>query len=131
MNNTHKNILVVDDEKLLGDILVTILEDEGYQVDYAENGIEALEFLKSKKYDLMATDLFMPVMNGFELIKECQKSFPMTKIIMFSGGGDDLQAEHGQKHVKYKNQNITVDLFMKKPWSMKELLPKLENILNN
>lgn len=131
MDNTHSNILVVDDEEQLRDMLVTILEDEDYQVDSAEDGVAALELLKSKKYDLLATDLFMPNMNGFDLIKECQKSFPTTKIIMFCGGGDELEAEHGQTHVKYKNQHITVDLFLKKPWSLKELLPKLEDILNS
>jgi len=126
----HSKILVVDDEESLRDMLVTVLEDEDYLVDSAENGVNALELLKSKKYDLLATDLFMPKMNGFDLIRKCQQLYPETKSIMLSGGGDELEAEHGQKNVKYKNQYIAVDLFMKKPWGLNEFLTKLEEILD-
>lgn len=129
MDLTHTNILVVDDEELLRDMLVTVLEDEGYQVDSAEDGIAALELLNSKKYTLMATDLFMPNMNGFDLIQECKKSHPETKVILLCGGGENLDAKHGQTDVTFDGQHITVDLYMKKPWSLKELLPKLEKIL--
>jgi len=128
--STHSKILVVDDEESLRDMLVTVLEDEDYLVDSAENGVNALELLKSKKYDLLVTDLFMPKMNGFDLIRNCQLLYPETKIIMLCGGGDELEAEHGQKSVKFKNQHISVDLFMKKPWRLNEFLTKLEEILD-
>jgi len=129
MNTTQKNILVVDDEELLRDMLNTVLEDEGYQVDSAKDGITALELLKSKKYDLIATDLFMPNMNGFDLLQDCENLYPGMKTIMLCGGGENLEAIHGAKEVIFNGQHITVDLFMKKPWSLAELLPKLEAIL--
>ena len=74
MDNSEKKILVAEDEELLRDIFALVLRDEDYQVDIAANGAEAWDLLNKNHYHLLATDLFMPVMNGFELILKTQKS---------------------------------------------------------
>ena len=61
-------ILIVDDEEFIVDLLATLLEDEGYRVLRAFNGIEALRFLECERPALMLTDNMMPQMSGLELV---------------------------------------------------------------
>lgn len=62
-------ILVVDDSQLAREVLRDVLEGEGYLVEVAVNGGDALDLLKERHYDLIVADIEMPVMNGFELLK--------------------------------------------------------------
>ena len=84
------SILVVDDEETLRDILYKILTKEGYQVESAENGEEALEKLRDNKYDLMISDIKMPRLNGFELLKLVRKDYPSMGVIMMTAYGDSF-----------------------------------------
>jgi len=71
-NRAEKNygsILVVDDNEMNRDLLSRHLRREGYSVDMAENGLQALEIIRAKKFDLMLSDIMMPGMNGFELLQ--------------------------------------------------------------
>jgi CheY-like chemotaxis protein len=78
-------ILVVDDEDLVRNTLRRILERDGHEVVEAENGEVALEKFKQKQTDLVIVDLFMPVMDGLELLNELRLEFPGTKMIAISG----------------------------------------------
>ena len=129
MNNLKKRILVAEDEDALRNMIVMVLKDEGYQVDAAANGNEAWELMNTNHYDLLATDLYMPQMNGIELIFTCQEPFPETKIILFSGGGKELDAEHGNQYVKFLDQEIKVDVFLKKPCDLGEMLSVVKKLL--
>ena len=104
MSNKQKKILVVDDDEMLRDMHTSVFEDEGYLVDSASDGNEAWTLIKAQQYDLLATDMFMPELNGFELILKCQSEFPALKVLLLSGGGKDVVAEHGQRPVKYLDQ---------------------------
>ena len=79
-------------------------------------------------YHLLATDLYMPKMNGIELILACQQSFPDTKIMLFSGG-KEIEAEHGKDQIKFLGQEINVDVFLKKPCDLSEMLAAVERLL--
>jgi len=123
-------ILLVEDQEQLREMFSSILKDEGFYLDEAEDGIEALELLNNNNYSLLVTDIFMPNLNGFELALKCQKNFPSTKIIMLSGGGEKLEAQHKDSIVIYKNKKIEVDLFLRKPCSLVELLSSVEGMLS-
>lgn len=129
MKNSDKRILVAEDETSLREMLVLVLEDEDYQVDATANGNEAWELMNKNPYDLLATDLYMPAMNGVELILACQKSFPETKIILFSGGGKEIEAEHGKQLVKFLGQEIQVDVFLQKPCDLEDMLSAIEKLI--
>lgn len=131
MENSKKKILVVEDESSLRDMFVMVLQDEDYQVDAAADGSEAWKLLSSNHYDLLATDLYMPVMNGIDLILACQESFPNIKTILFSGGGRDFDAENGQDHVTFNGREIKVNIFLKKPCDLNDLLSTVEILLQN
>lgn len=130
MDNSEKKILVAEDEELLRDIFALVLRDEGYQVDIAANGAEAWDLLNKNHYHLLATDLFMPVMNGFELILKTQKTFPSMKIMLISGGGKDVEAENGGTLIKFKGQATEIDIFLKKPYDINQLISVTEKLLN-
>lgn len=82
------SILVVDDEEMLRDILARILVKEGYTIDMAEDGEDALEKLRNKRYNLLILDIKMPRMNGFELLKIARKEYPDIGVIMMTAYDD-------------------------------------------
>lgn len=82
-----KNILVIEDDKKMRDGLVEILTDEGYNVESAENGQVGLEKIKKKEYDVILTDLIMPVMGGMEVLMEIKHIKPGTNVIIITAFG--------------------------------------------
>ena len=129
LDKSKKKILVAEDERTLQRMLVMILEDEDYQVDAVANGGEAWELMNKNHYDLLITDMFMPEINGLELTLKCQESFPAIKIILTSGGGNGLEAKHGKRRIKFRDQEVEVDMFLQKPWDIDELFPVVERLL--
>lgn len=82
----HK-ILVVDDEEIIRDSLFYILEKEGYLVDKAENGKIALEKIIANHYDLVITDIEMPLMKGTELLEKIKTIDFQTSVIIITAFG--------------------------------------------
>ncbi|GHU82575.1 hybrid sensor histidine kinase/response regulator [Spirochaetia bacterium] len=87
----RKSILVVDDSRPTRDIERDILQAEGYKVDTAANGSEALAAAKNTRYDLICTDINMPVMDGFMLTENIRKndSLKSIPVIVISSKTDD------------------------------------------
>lgn len=131
MNNLQKRILVAEDEDLLRNMLVMVFKDEGYQVDSAANGKEAWDLINTNQYDLLATDLYMPELNGIELIIKCQESFPNINTLLLSGGGKVLEAIHGNHSVIFREETFEIGIFMKKPYNLNELLSIINKLLDN
>ncbi|MFO7838010.1 MAG: response regulator, partial [Desulfosalsimonadaceae bacterium] len=78
------SILVVDDELIVRDSLRALLADEGFSVDMAESGQEALEKLGAASYDLMLLDIKMPGMDGVEVLKEALAVCPGLQVVMMT-----------------------------------------------
>ncbi len=127
----NRKILIVDDDKFLREMLVLIFEEEGYQIGAAGSGKEAWEMLNKNDYGLLMTDMYMPQMNGIELIKKCQESFPEMKTVIISGGGREVRAEHGKKYVRIKDQGVEVDVYLKKPCDMDEMFSVVKMLLGD
>jgi heterodisulfide reductase subunit A len=77
-------ILVVDDELIVRDSLKELLDNEGFSVDMAASGAEALDCLSKAPYHLMLTDIKMPEMDGVELLQKVRDVFPDTTVIMMT-----------------------------------------------
>jgi len=95
----RKSILVVDDSRPTRDIERDILEAEGYKVDVAADGSEALAAAKNTQYDLICTDIVMPNMDGFMLAENIRKNdrlknIPIIAISSKSGENDQNKAAH-------------------------------------
>ena len=92
----NKNVLVVEDERILREAYVNILSHEGYSATQAINGRDALEKLAQKHFDLILLDILMPEMNGLEFLQKAEltKNYPHTKVIAFSNLSDHHKLEH-------------------------------------
>jgi two-component system nitrogen regulation response regulator NtrX len=80
--------LIIDDEKNICLTIQGILEDEGYEVDYALTFAEGLEKLKSQMYDFVFLDIWLPDRDGIEGLKEIKRYFPELEVVMISGHGN-------------------------------------------
>jgi YesN/AraC family two-component response regulator len=83
-------VLIIDDEEAVRGLLREALEFAGHQVAEARNGQEGLQRYRAGPTDLVITDILMPEKNGLELIEELRHSFPSTKIIALTGGGQEF-----------------------------------------
>jgi len=81
---TPKKILIVDDESTIRMSLARILEKEGYAVAQAENGKKAIELLKKEPFHLILTDLKMPEVDGFEVLKQAKSISPDSVVIVLT-----------------------------------------------
>ena len=111
------NILVVDDEKGIREGCRRILIGEGYAVDVAENGKQALEMAKAKSYDLLLVDLMMPVMGGIELMEEVRQLDQEIIMIVITGFATVETAVEAMKHGAYD--------YIPKPFTPEQLVSVL------
>jgi len=83
-----KQILIVDDDEQTCKVLSSVLEVAGYQTDCALDGQEALQKLDEVRFDLVISDIFMPHLNGIELLKKIKESMLTENVIMMTGRGN-------------------------------------------
>ena len=81
----NAKIIIVDDDENIRKTMKTILEDEGYTVDLATNGNEAIEMTSTNSYNVALLDIRLPDMEGIELLKLMKDSVPRTRKIMVTG----------------------------------------------
>jgi two-component system response regulator (stage 0 sporulation protein F) len=87
LGETVKRILIVDDEENTRIGLTKLLTNEGFEVESAANGNEALDRLGQKKVNLVISDINMPGMNGLAFLRELNRKFPSTSVIMITAYG--------------------------------------------
>ena len=113
-------ILLAEDEQQLSRVLETAMTHEGYQVDTAFDGQEAVDLAKEDAYDLMILDIMMPVKTGIEALKEIRQTGNTTHVIMLTAMSevDD----------KVTGLDAGADDYLTKPFSLKELLARLRSM---
>lgn len=94
-------VLIVDDEQKMRRILQIILGNQRYDIDLAQDGIEALNFFRRQQYDLVITDLKMPRMNGMELIDAIHRDKPDIPVIVITAHGSVESAVKAMKSGAY------------------------------
>jgi len=114
-------ILVVDDEEGARDLFNTILTDEGYDVSLAGGGEEALGLFKSNPFNLVITDIKMPVMDGLQLLQEIRKMGSKTDVIMVTA--------YGEVESYLKAMSLGAAEYINKPIRIKELKRIVHKIL--
>jgi len=113
-----KRILVVDDEEQIRSMLTQMLEHEGFEVDTAENGEEGMNLITRHAYDLIITDMIMPIKDGLKLIMELVRDYPDQRILAISGGGA-IKAERYLTMAGYLGDDI---MTLEKPFKRETLL---------
>jgi len=113
-------ILVVDDEKLLVKGIKFNLENEGYQVDAAYDGLEAVELARSGNYDLIILDVMMPELDGLESCMRIRE-FSTIPIIMLTARGEDMDKIIGFEY--------GADDYITKPFNILELKARVRALI--
>jgi len=114
------NILIVDDEKLIRNVIKTYSLNENYNVYEAENGIEAINIITKNNIDIVILDIMMPKMDGFEALQKI-KSIKNVPVIMLSARKEEID--------KLNSFELGVDDYVTKPFSPKELMARVKVIL--
>ncbi len=115
------HILVADDDTNTRKYMRAVLEDAGYTVFTAANGLEALDMMKKEHIDLMVLDIMMPGMDGYELTKELRDASDNIPILMVSAR--QLPAD------KKKGFLVGTDDYMTKPVDEEEMLLRIHALL--
>ena len=117
-------ILIIDDEVMIRDLLVKILEREGYETITASGGKDGIKIHRENPADLIITDLIMPEKDGIETIMELRRDFQDVKIIAMSGGGK-IDSETYLQMAKTMGAIETIA----KPFVLRELLKTVQELL--
>lgn len=108
-------ILIVEDSNFIHDMMVELLETNGFQnIDIANNGYEALEMVKNKKYSIILMDILMPNMDGLKAIEEIKNANPKQVIIVITALINPT--------IKKKCKELGVEEFINKPFHSQNLI---------
>jgi len=113
MRKFKGKILVVEDEKSMREVLRMLLEAENYEVMTARNGLEGLSHIDSDIFDLVITDMKMPKVNGFEVLKKIKEISPETIVLMITAFGTKESAVEAMKIGAYD--------YIHKPFNIDEI----------
>lgn len=123
MNNVNKSkVLLVEDETTLSMIIKDTLEDEGFELIVAADGIKGLNSFLTNKPDIIIADVMMPEMDGFEMVKRIRKTDSTTPILFLTARSslDDL----------VNGFNLGANDYLKKPFKMLELVMRVKALAN-
>ena len=118
-----KKILVADDEPNIVTALEFLLQRQGFEVQVARNGDEALSLIESARPDLVLLDVMMPLKSGYEVCKRIRErpDWGHIKVVMLSAKGRDAEVARGL--------DLGADLYVTKPFSTRDLVGKIKGLL--
>jgi len=124
MENSKKNVVLIEDDLVLGDLILEVLVLNNFNVKWFKNGREAITYLHTHIPEIIISDLIMPLMNGEELFLEIRKinKFNTIPFIIISANTSD--------EVKIKQLENGVNDYILKPFKTKELIFKIKNIID-
>lgn len=117
-----QNLLVVDDDLSMREMLEVMLTPEGYDVEYAEDGVKAIQMLKAKEYDLILCDIRMEPVGGLEVLREAKGRLPQTVVIMISAYATTETAVEAMKEGAYD--------YIPKPFNVDEVKQTIRDALD-
>jgi two-component system cell cycle sensor histidine kinase/response regulator CckA len=119
---TAPKILIVDDEPRMCESLRLLLGKQGYDIQTATSGNEALGLISHESFDLALLDLVMPDMDGHQLMDRINDSFPETIVIVITGHASLDSAVWALRRGAYD--------YLKKPFEYEELIKRVQNAIN-
>ena len=120
-----KKVLIADDEQNIVISLEFLMKREGYQVEVANDGEEAVRRIRASRPDLVLLDVMMPKKSGFEVCQEIRSDPEMAgmRILMLTAKGRDTEVAKGLA--------LGADAYMTKPFSTRELVDKVRSLLEH
>jgi len=123
MEPLNLKVLIVDDEETVGNLLVSLLSNRGYECQTAKGGVEALEKIKNNSFDSAVIDVVMPFMDGITLTKELLKLYPKFPIMIMTG--------HAGEHSAESAIAAGAREFIKKPFSIDEFILRFDKMMRD
>ncbi len=114
-------ILVVDDQRYFRELIEGLLVEEGYEVQTSGSGEEALQILEQHFFDVVITDLVMPVMSGTDLVHKARERWPELKVLLTSGYAEDVITPEGALDDEFE--------LLRKPYRAENLSQKVQEVL--
>lgn len=126
---SKKRILVVDDEPDLVTMVKKNLEKEGYKVEVAYNGVEAMEKVKANPPDAIVLDVMMPEKDGYEVCAELKNDdqYADIPIVMLTAVADHVSST---RYSHADGMNMEADDYLPKPASPEEIAESIKNLLD-
>ena len=120
---TNKKVLIVDDEEHIRELIKFNLKKEGYDIEVAVNGTEALNIIREIKFDLILLDLMLPEIDGLEVCKEIRRNEETSDIpvMMITAKGEEFD--------KVLGLELGADDYITKPFSIRELMARVKALL--
>ncbi|MGH7824046.1 MAG: response regulator [Candidatus Binatia bacterium] len=115
-----EKILVVEDDIIIRESIREVLRTEGYEVEEASDGAQALGLLKNRRFDLVISDFVMPRMDGLKVVEEVHSTSPQTPVIFLTG------------HLSRKSAEALLNgmaEFIQKPVTFELLLSMIQRLL--
>lgn len=115
--------LVAEDDRDFRELLAGVFEDSGHQVDRAVDGRQALDMIRTRKYDVVLTDIKLPVKDGMEVLRETKFLSPDTEVVIMTAYGTLDSAAQAMK--------LGAADYLQKPFSIPELEMRIEKALRH
>lgn len=115
------NILICDDELNIVETIGDILKDEGHKVFKSDSGLKGLSICEKNKIDIALVDIWMPVLNGVDLLAKIKKIKPEIEVIMISG--------HANMDMVLKSIKLGAFDFIEKPPSLQKIITVINRAL--
>jgi len=119
---SHASILIVEDHPALAETVGDYLEAKGYQVDFAADGVMAMQLTSTEHFDAIVLDLMLPRMNGIEVCRRLRQEAQNTTPILMLTARDQLDD-------KLKGFEVGADDYLVKPFALPELVARIEALL--
>ena len=116
-------VLVAEDEKVLRLMMAKLLQVSGYKVYTCGDGLQALELVGKKSFDLVVTDMMMPGANGMEVLRATRRSQPRAKVIMVTGTPTSETLLAARREGVYA--------YLRKPFQLKHFLSVLKDAIEH
>lgn len=115
------NVLIIDDEDNINNTLSDIISDEGFNCYTARNWLQAMDILHNVEINIVFLDVWLPQVNGIEILKSIKKEYPTIEVIMISG--------HGTVDTAVQSMKLGAYDFIEKPLSVDKVLTVLKHAI--
>lgn len=111
-----QKVLIIDDDPDILETMLSLLDDQGFELTAADHAKKALELISGQTFDLIISDISMPHLSGLDFLKELRKIHPFTPVIFVSGHEltSDMKISLEKDHADFVSKPFDIDMMIQK-----------------